>query len=87
MLPFSGAGFPDLLRRTYIGVKHADRARPDVNEGLLAYLQAVQVVRAWVGSRLGVSKGRLQQALRDDTRSLRILELYGELALAGSKIA
>ncbi len=87
VLPFSGAGFPDLLRRTYIGVKHADRARPDVNEGLLAYLQAVQVVRAWVGSRLGVSKGRLQQALRDDARSLRIQELYGELALAGSKKA
>lgn len=79
VLPFPAADFPDLLRRTYVGVKHADNARPDINETYLAYLQAIQVVRAWVGRRLGVSSARLKRALADDARSHQIQEIARRL--------
>lgn len=79
VLPFSGADFPDLLRRTYVGVKHADNVRPDTNETYLAYLEAIQVVRAWVGLRLGVSKAKLKKALADNPLSRQIEELARRL--------
>lgn len=79
VLPFPAANFPDLLRRTYVGVKHADNAPPDINETYLAYLQAIQVVRAWVGRRLGVSTARLKRALAEDARSNQIQEIASRL--------
>lgn len=79
VLPFPAPDFPELLRRTYVGVKHADNAHPDINETYLAYLQAIQVVRAWVGRRLGVSVTRLKRALADDPRSHQIQELARRL--------
>lgn len=77
VLPFPGKDFSKRLRRTYIDTKHANRVRPDLDDALVAYLQAIQVVRAWVGIRLGVQEGRLRQALADDPRSRRIIELLG----------
>lgn len=75
VLPFPGKDFSERLRRTYVGTKHANRVRPDLDDALVAYLQAIQVVRAWVGVRLGVQEERLRQALANDSRSRRITEL------------
>jgi hypothetical protein len=66
LLPFDAERFPPLLRRTYVGVKHADRDRPGWDEMHLAYRQSIQVFRAWVAMRLGVSKRRLKDALEYD---------------------
>jgi len=79
LLPFDADRFDELLRRTYVGVKHADRVPPDWNETLLAYLQAIQVFRAWVGLRLGVPTDRLRQALAYDPRNSQIKEITSQL--------
>lgn len=79
VLPFPVDEFPDLLRRTYVGVKHADRERPDGYAMQLAYWQAIQVFRAWVALRLGVAKPRLREALKYDnvTRHIQAIERDG----------
>jgi hypothetical protein len=76
VMPFPEDDFVDLLRRNYRAVKHADKARRDGTEVHLAYLQSIQVFRAWAGVRLGVPKDRLQVALNNDhiTRRIRNLQ-------------
>lgn len=76
VLPFSAEGFPSLLRRTYTGVKHADKDRPDRQSMHLAYLESIQVLRAWVALRLGMPKQKLKTALERDsiTRHIRDIE-------------
>lgn len=78
VLPFAAGDFPELLRRTYVGVKHADSARPDRREMNLAYRQAIQVFRAWVAIRLGMSRKRLKVALENDSLSHYIQRLASE---------
>lgn len=75
VLPFSEDDFVDLLRRNYRAVKHADHARPDWQEMLLAYRQSIQVFRAWVAIRLGVPKKRLKAALDHDNVTRHIQEI------------
>lgn len=72
ILPFSATEFPELLRRTYSGVKHADLAKPDIDEMHLAYNQAIQVFRAWVALRLGVPPDKLRASLDRDPVTRRI---------------
>jgi hypothetical protein len=75
VLPFSADDFPGLLRRTYVGVKHADNARPDFQEMYLAYRQSIQVFRAWIALRLGVPREKLKAALERDPVSRHIREI------------
>lgn len=75
VLPFSPEDFPGLLRRTYVGVKHADNAAPDWREVHLAYLQSIQVLRAWVALQLGVPKPRLRTAMERDPVTRRVHEI------------
>jgi hypothetical protein len=82
VLPFSTDDFADLLRRTYVGVKHADNVSPDWSEMLLACDQATQVFRAWVGLRLGVPEHRLRAALQNDRITRRITEAMRNAAHA-----
>lgn len=79
VLPFPPEDFPDLLRRTYVGVKHADRDRPEWQEMHLAYRQSIQVFRAWVAHRLGVPKPMLKAALENDVLTRRIREIQRAL--------
>lgn len=76
VLPFSADDFPDLSRRAYVGVKHADRERPEGHDMQLAYWQAIQIFRAWLALRLGVAKTRLREALGYDnvTRHIQAIE-------------
>ena len=75
VLPFSVDDFPELLRRTYVGVKHADQEHPEWREMHLAYLQAIQVFRAWVALRLGMPKQKLRAAVEKDTMTRHIREI------------
>ncbi|MNW64251.1 hypothetical protein D3C74_425180 [compost metagenome] len=75
VLPFPEGNFANALRRAYVGTKHADKVPPTSEESLLAYLQAIQVFRAWVAVRLGVPKSHLRQALASDWRTRRIQQL------------
>lgn len=75
VLPFSADDFPDLLRRTYVGVKHADKDRPEWQEVHLAYRQSIQVFRAWVALRLGVRPKVLKAALENDAVTRHIREI------------
>lgn len=83
MLPFSADDFPDLIRRTYVGIKHADNVRPDFQEMHLAYRQSIQVFRAWVALRLGVPKVKLKAALERDPVSRHIRQIARAADQAG----
>lgn len=80
VLPFDANDFTDLLRRTYVGVKHADRDRPDWQEMYLAYRQSVQVFRAWVALRLGIPKQRLKVAMEHDRVTHHIRDIQQAIA-------
>lgn len=84
-LPFSVAEFSDLLRRTYVSVKHADKARSDSLEMYLVYRQAIQVFRAWIARRLGVPKARLTAGLERDPVTHHIHQIAREVEQAGPK--
>ncbi|MDO8308221.1 MAG: hypothetical protein Q7V58_07670 [Actinomycetota bacterium] len=80
LLPFPTTDFQELLRRTYMGVKHADNAQPNRQEMHLAYRQAIQVFRAWVALRLGMPKAKLKAALENDKVTRQIREIERSLA-------
>ncbi|WP_196217318.1 HEPN domain-containing protein, partial [Cellulosimicrobium composti] len=79
VLPFSASEFSDRLRRTYVSVKHADKARSDPLEMYLAYRQSIQIFRSWVALRLGVPKARLKTALERDPITQHIHQISREL--------
>lgn len=81
VMPFSVADFPDLLRRTYIGLKHADNEQPDRQEAHLAYRQAIQVFRAWVAVRLGIPKTKLKSVLASDQLTSRIRQIAADVEM------
>jgi hypothetical protein len=83
VLPFSEDDFVNVLRRNYKAVKHADNARPDWQEMHLAYRQSIQVFRAWVAIRLGVSKTKLKSALDRDRVTAHIRQLQRVVAQQG----
>lgn len=80
VLPFTVAEFADLLRRTYVSVKHADKARSESLEMYLVYRQAIQVFRAWVALRIGVPKTRLKERLERDPVTHHIHQMAREVA-------
>jgi hypothetical protein len=76
VLPFSEDDFVARFRKTYMAVKHADRALPDLEVMHLAYREAIQVFRAWTALRLGVPKKVLRATLKRDkvTRHIEAIQ-------------
>ena len=67
-LPFEGADWVDSFVEVYNGIKHANRAEPDMVDVLNAWQRGVLVVRAWVAAGLGVPLDELKTRLKDDSQ-------------------
>lgn len=66
LLPFDGDEWATLMSRTYNGLKHANRARPETIEVLRVWAESVMVTRAWVAVELGVPKEVVKSRLESD---------------------
>lgn len=69
-LPFAGSTWADDTVRAYNGIKHANRAAPDIVDILNVWRQAVLVVRAWVALELGVDQTELTRRLAEDRQAI-----------------
>nr|WP_299058106.1 HEPN domain-containing protein [uncultured Nocardioides sp.] len=75
VLPFDVTNWVELTTRTYNGVKHVNRAKPDSIDVLNAWRQCVLATRAWVALELGVGPDDVRERLSRD----RQRHPYGEV--------
>lgn len=68
-IPFDGSAWVNSTVSAYNGLKHANRALPDVIDVLNSWRECVLIIRSWVGLELGVEPEAMHSRLKTDPQN------------------